>query len=110
MKDALERIEKAVATRDGLATHAHGTHGLTGLAAQDMAAIAEGLDDKIAVALRKGCLGALEGHPEDGEALIVHQKTWQIRHVAGLARAKLAEAKAPPVAAPPAEEAHGPAE
>lgn len=84
---ALKRLEAAIADKAGLEAHDHGSQGLSQVAAQDVALVAD-MSDTQSAALAKGCRGALAGTPEDAEPLIVTQKTWQVRHLIEVAKRK----------------------
>ncbi|MFO0806039.1 MAG: hypothetical protein U0791_23280 [Gemmataceae bacterium] len=86
---ALARLESAIATWGDDPKHAHGSQGLSRVAAQDVVMVGEGLADAQCEALCKGAKGALEGLAADAEPLIVLQKTWQVRHLIETAKAKI---------------------
>lgn len=85
MNDALQRLELAVAAKEGFAGHGPGSQGLCEVAAQDVIEVAKGIDDRIARGLAQGAAGALVGWPEDADPLKVHQRTCQVRHLITLA-------------------------
>lgn len=82
---ALQRLEAAIAGKSD-PEHAHGSQGLSAVAAQDVVLVGLGLTDPLCVSLvgatpDKGARGATAGLPADAEAVIVMQKTWQVRHL-----------------------------